>query len=622
MSINDKLFEYLKSKIPIFEKTSSKGLALFTCPNIGKHKWKKDPSATIINGSDIIRCFDCGFKGTFADAVRLLEPDKKNYTDARITEYIIDTYQADIYSEFAQYKKYNWSLVPVMKNGKNPIEKDWTDITHYEKIDWIKWANNGLNLGIRTGEVSKITVIDFDNKPGLTEEQLKVKEELRLQLEGLKTLKQNTAHGGCHYVIQYTSELKQTTDIAGLKIDIRNDGGQILTQPSIVDANKYQWVNLGNEIKIISDEIKNKVLELMKVEVSRSENNYSEIKSASTDKPFLKHNNLEGRCNDTFTQLAGALVKKLTPDQTEYVMHLMNKYLLEKPMDVKAISAMMGSVSDYKKTEESTQEKLILEYLKQMQNDVTAKDIMDSLTIPRAIADKYLSKFVKDGKAIRLSRGRYKFREKVEWNDKYPVITKKINYKIPYFEDLQDYEEGDIIVLGGKPGSGKTTTSLNILKQVVEQKVKPYYIFSESGSRHYKIASKLGIQEGEFYHSYHSNPLSIEIEPHAFTILDWLMVEEKENTDRVFKFLTEEMERKGGILIVMMQLKESGDWYAPNMVNQFPALGARYFIDGDDRKTGHWQIDKVRDARYGVFNSIIQCEFNPESKIITTKDVI
>ena len=175
----------------------------------------------------------------------------------------------------------------------------------------------------------------------------------------------------------------------------------------------------------------------------------------------------------------------------------MNRNLLQNPMPQQAIQAMIGSLDKYKTAEDTTQEQSIYEYLKMLQNDVNAKDIMDNLKLSRAIVDKYLSKFVKEGKAIRLSRGRYKVRERVEWTDSWGKIGTALKYKMPYFEYLQDFEEGDIILLGATPGTGKTTTSMNFIHQLVKQGIKPYYIYSESGSRYQKTASKLGLKENE-----------------------------------------------------------------------------------------------------------------------------
>jgi hypothetical protein len=161
---------------------------------------------------------------------------------------------------------------------------------------------------------------------------------------------------------------------------------------------------------------------------------------------------------------------------------------------------------------------------------------------------------------------------------------------------------------------------MNFIQQLVKQGIKPYYIYSESGSRYQKTASKLGLKENDFYQAYHGNPLSIEIEPSAFTILDWLLVSEKENTDTIFKFFTEEMARKGGILVIFMQLKPATfDWYAPSMVVQMPALAARYFMDAEDGSSGHWQVDKLRDPKGNYRNSTIPCKYNFETKELTSE---
>jgi hypothetical protein len=621
MEINDRLFDYLKSKLKTFEKTSKNGQNLFTCPNLAGHKYiGKSPTATTISGTQKITCMQCGWRGTFFDAVRILEEDKKDYSDAQITEYLINSFAVDIYSELEVYKKNAWSLVPIAKNGKHPIEKDWTNVTHLDKMDWIKWLNNGYNIGLRTGEVSGITVIDVDNKVLATPELENQRKELIQLLNDSNTLMQNTAHSGVHYVFKYDKEITQTVDIAGLKIDVRNDGGQILVQPSKIETLNYNWKNVNSEIKPFSDEVKAKLLVLMKVEVGRKLEEPTKISSSSDGVIELVNNGLDGCCNDTFTKLGGILINKFNSEQTEFILSLMNRNLLQNPMPQQAIQAMVGSLDKYKTAEDTTQEQAIYEYLKMLQNDVNAKDIMDNLKLSRAIVDKYLSQFVKEGKAIRLSRGRYKVRERVEWTDSWGKIGTALKYKMPYFEYLQDFEEGDIILLGATPGTGKTTTSMNFIHQLVKQGIKPYYIYSESGSRYQKTAAKLGLKENDFYQAYHGNPLSIEIEPNAFTILDWLLVSEKENTDTIFKFFTEEMARKGGILVIFMQLKPASfDWYAPSMVVQMPALAARYFMDAEDGSSGHWQVDKLRDPKGNYRNSTIPCKYNFETKELTSQ---
>ena len=117
---------------------------------------------------------------------------------------------------------------------------------------------------------------------------------------------------------------------------------------------------------------------------------------------------------------------------------------------------------------------------------------------------------------------------------------------------------------------------------MVRQNIKPYYITSEPGSRFIKTAQHLGLVEGDFYWDFLIDATKMEFEKNAVTIIDWLCIENKAETDLVFKYFADQMFKTNGFLIVFMQLKEHGDWFAPNMVKQFPALATRYLYDNDD----------------------------------------
>lgn len=621
--INSRLFDYLRKKLPTFSITKKKNASLFTCPNVSQHKTNTNVSATCIAGSDKIACMMCGWKGTIYDCVRLLEPDKANKSDAAITEYLIADLSLDMYSELAFYEKYGWALLPIIKNTKKPFEDDWRNSEYKDKVQWIKWLNNGLNLGLNNNK-SGTMQIDVDNKEAvknLPAEIALLRNTLIQLCEDSKTLMQNTRSGGRHYIFKIDTDITQETNMGGTYIDTRTDKGQILIAPSNIDKQAYSWVNLGNEIKYITPELKAKLLEILKVEKSRnnaSADSLPLIEGIPDSYPELKDNNLEGCCNDTFIKLGGMMIKQIQPKDVRFVLHLMNRYLLKNPMAPKDIEAMMSSLGGYQMSDEQSAKILIYDYLKQMQNDVTAKDIMESTKLPRAIVDKYLSEFVKDGKAIRLGRGRYKYRERIEWSDTFHYVANPYPYKIPYFDELMDYEHGDIILIGGIPGGGKTHQAMNFLNLMIKQNVKPYYIFSESGSRHFKIAKILGI-DGKFFFKYHANPLSIEIEPESFTIIDWLNIEDKSETDMVFSFFTQEMQRKGGILVIFTQLKQDYSWFAPNMITQFPAVAARYIFESQDKRTGHWEFPKIRDSKVGSQDFLIHAEFDPTTRIITKK---
>ena len=596
----------------------AEGIFVHNCPNIVNHKFKSGATSTFMGNTEKISCLICGFKGTMFDAVRLLEPDKKNKSDAEITDYLIESMNLDMYKELNVYQVYGWSLTPLLKNDNAAFEDDWRNKKHIDKIRWIKWLNNQLNIGLNC-ELSGVMAVDIDcKKPPRDEKAQKDREEIINLLENSNTLKAKTPSGGFHYVFKWVEELRtQKTNLAGTQIDTRTEG-QIAIAPSIRNGIPYTWLNLGIEIKKMPEELKLKLLELIKIPVER------EIEISKTEiinkEGINTINEGEGR-NTLLTSLGGAFINKFNLEDTAYILSMISRNFFKPPLPDFEIKAMIKSLGQYKISDEESHEKIIYEYMKLIQNDVSAKDIMESTGLKRAIIDKYLSKFVKEGKAIRLSRGRYQYREKIEWSDEAPEIINEYPYKIPFFNDIAIFQDRDVILLGARTNDGKTTIAMNIIKEIIKEGVKPFYIYAEAGSRFQKISQSLGIT-GKYYHTYHANPLAIELEPNSFSIIDWLHLEHKENTDTVLKHLNDELQRKGGILVVFTQLKQSYEWFAPNMIDLYPTFAAKYIQDNQEKTEGHFQCDKIKEPRGNFTTYILPCTYDHMTKIFKKKDLI
>lgn len=604
------VFSYLIEKVPGFTKTTKRGQFLFTCPREAEHKLASaSPTMTNVAGSDKFYCLLCGYKGTAYDLVRLVE--KKQMTDEQVISLLTNEMNIDAYPELEKYKTLNWSLVPIAKNGKNPLEKDWTNKTHLDKSEWLKWIEQGLNIGARTGGISHITVIDVDLKVSPTE----ALEEVYKLLTASKTLTQNTPHGK-HFIFQYDKDLVQAVGLGGLTIDIRNDGGQILVAPSKINNSSYSWLDADTEIKVIAEDVKSKLLSLTKVDKNRTKELSPEVSEQ------IKQIGEGGR-NDTLTSLGGLLINKLSPDQTELVLSIINQKFMQPPLPVFELKAMLGSLEGYKNTEEQTQENAVYECCQLIQSDISAKDVMEHTGVKRAIADKYLAKFHKEGKLSRKGRGRYDCKQKVEWSNEEQDKGTEYPFKIPYFDDVAYFKNGDIILIGAPTGRGKTTIAINFIKQMRAQGVTPFYLSLEAGSRHEKTANALGLTQKDYYipKDAVTNPLQIEIEPNSFSIIDWLYCgEDFAQTQAVFKHLNDEMVRKGGILVVFTQLKENHDYFAINLVKSFPRFSARFIYDDESGIVSHFQIDKITDPKGHYQNAVVNTIFNFDTKELKKKD--
>jgi putative DNA primase/helicase len=120
--------------------------------------------------------------------------------------------------------------------------KDATD--DLDKIDrwWSRWP--GTNIGVTTGKVSNLVVIDLDYKGEISGfDSLRALEEEYGSLP--PTLSATTGSGGKHLYYEYPSaydKIPSSAGTVGPGIDIRADGGYVVAPPSThITNNIYKW---------------------------------------------------------------------------------------------------------------------------------------------------------------------------------------------------------------------------------------------------------------------------------------------------------------------------------------------------------------------------------------------
>jgi len=111
-------------------------------------------------------------------------------------------------------------------------------------LEWFGPDAQPSNIGLATGVVSGVTIIDIDTgsgKPG-ADSWLK----LNAGFVEPQALSATTGSGGTHLVFQYASSLKNTSNTYGKDefpaIDVRNDSGYAIVAPSVhKSGNRYAW---------------------------------------------------------------------------------------------------------------------------------------------------------------------------------------------------------------------------------------------------------------------------------------------------------------------------------------------------------------------------------------------
>jgi len=582
--IKSYLLDYLKLKFPNIKIVGHK---LFECPFSHEHEIKSErPSCNIYPpGSYQLFCFEPSHQklGNIIDLVRKCEEDKSQWTNEAIEEYLIDLFKIEtddkIEKALINYQLNRFDLVPVEKNGKSPIEKEWTKKNHKSLVEWQDWLASGLNLGCKTGKISNITVIDIDLHGAEFPADIK-------ELAG-ETLTQKTKNG-YHLIFGYEEDIPKTNfDLDDkIHIDVQSDGGQIVIYPSVVDGIGREF----NEAPIakMPKEFKDWLLKYITP-------TKKEEKGESPDFSDLKLIDLEGCRNNSFLKLGGLLRKKLNAQQTTDVLFLFNS-LLPTPLPGKEIMAMSRQLDKYNLTDKNDLKGKVLSHL-ELVTEASSRDLKDSLGFGKAEIEQVLAELLREELIYKTGR-LYRFMQKISWKETFIGESKIIDYEMPFLNHVATIRNSDLIILGGTTSVGKTHFCLNMIKKLVEQGKKPYYLSTEPGNRFTNISIALGLKEADFFWYNHYNPENVELPEQGITFIDWFNAEQACDTHILYKKFAAQLDKKGGNLVVFTQLKEDNSWVAPNLIKYYASVAAKIrHPNKQDRSNGVIETDKVRESK-------------------------
>ncbi len=143
--------------------------------------------------------------------------------------------------EALHYRSLGLSVIPLRSGGKEPMPK-WKEFqsriaSEAEVKEWfLKWPD--ANIGIVTGKVSAIVVVDLDGLEGIAKGR-----ELRFE-SSVKTI---TGGGGHHLWFRYQEGVKSQTLWTGpnphQEVAIKSDLKYVVAPPSIHESGRrYRWL--------------------------------------------------------------------------------------------------------------------------------------------------------------------------------------------------------------------------------------------------------------------------------------------------------------------------------------------------------------------------------------------
>ncbi len=384
-------------------------------------------------------------------------------------------------------QKHNFSVIPV-KPDKKPYIK-WEDFQKRRPTEtevkewWNKWPS--AMIGIVTGEISDLFIIDIDTKEG----QANIEQFIP---DSLITPTVLSPRGGNH--LYFRNPKEKLTIGAGVLpgTDFRGNGGFIVAPPSSNGVKKsYRWVEgLGLDEVPLADVPSSYILYLLNNSIIF--NSYSKSKEDARNEMFVK-----GRRDNDLFHVANVLVKGRMPENE--IKQVIEKLALScsPPFPVSEIPDKIESAikrsdrADFNLTEEIRQwisvtngNFSVTNCNKSLQDvlGVTKRNMGNIRVIFKRLVDEGLIERVtnQDGWFRRIEKDEI---QEVDWKE---AEDKPLDIKWPFdIESLIEISPRQIIILAGSPDSGKTAFLLNFIEKN-QNAYKINYFSSEMGKSELK----------------------------------------------------------------------------------------------------------------------------------------
>lgn len=338
------------------------------------------------------------------------------------------------------YAENGLSVIPLRcigdaKERKRPAVASWIEFQEVAadlaQLDrW--WTHSDFNVGIVTGSVSQLVVIDLDGPNAVA--LLKEKGYHLPATSAVQTGK------GYHAYFRHSGEVIQNrtailTDSRGSAVDVRGEGGYVVAPPSIHGNGRvYQWARPLSEIQILPPELEELLL---------SGEPDILVPTATQDDAWwerVKEGVGEGERNDAAARVAGYWIR-LTGGNIEATFRacILWNHSNRPPLAADELQNTISSVARAHKRHE----------LAEASKAMPRVEVLDGA----AWAEKIRTSRPREGEATGMPGLHY------------------INGLVP----------GDLVVLAGRPGMGKSTYGTQLTAAVMQRQIPTWVVSCEMG---------------------------------------------------------------------------------------------------------------------------------------------
>lgn len=516
-----------------------------------------------------------------------------------------------------------YSVIPV-DHDKKPLikwQKYQTEKPSVEQItEW--WSNKfaGANIGIVTGSISNLTVIDIDSAAGLQAIE-------EITPENMITPIATSPSGGQHRYFQYYEGLGNSVRFI-TDCDIRSEGGYIIAPPSQNGRGNYTWINglsiANTDLSIIPSAYIHACI--------YSESNCSRLDTIDNRKAANKTQQTQQNTTNTtplFSQgsrdqnlfhLANCLVKGGMPAEEikQYLTFIARRCdppFPEKEIFIKIQSAIKrGNVIEKGLTES------VRDLITQHRGNINTTQVLHWVTNDNKVQDRkkiqvIMGRLCKEGRLKPTGRKAAEYyivsqdHEIQDWKN---ANTEEATLTLPLgMHEAVKLVPGSLIIFSGVTNTGKTAFCMNIarlnchngtvryLTSEIEQdefrnRVDAYCQNNNDNVDHWDV---------ELIAKFNPRVLPDLINPTGLNIIDYLEPPNGDYTQIVPLITDIHHVLKGGICIIAIQKKDN-DQYGSG--GQFVRNKSHLFctLDIFDYPVCECKIMKCKAPKYGYKNPV------------------
>lgn len=431
-----------------------------------------------------------------------------------------------ILDEALKYSQKGLSVIPIAKD-KTPLVP-WKEYQERRATEdeikqwWVKSPN--ANVGIVTGKISGITVLDCDSTEAI--------EAFQSIYKGYTVTAQTPR--GVHYYFQYKEGTRNTVKIKGIDLDLRSEGGYVVAPPSISsDGLPYSFIH-GMDVPF--DSLESLYFDfLYKGDVDTHKNDvHKSLQCLQTStNPFAK-----GSRDNSLYLVAQALIDgHCKTDLIPQVLEILCKNC-DPPFDLSEIPVKIQSAMTHAKQRVGKLSDEVEEWILSTSGNFLSTDIYSCLHLSTREDKKNLSIILKrfcerEKPLIKRVQGRNgqwcRIEDDVEVIDWMNAPTEEYPVDFPLgISQLVKLYPGNIAVLAGASNAGKTSFMLELVR--LNQKKHPVtYMNSEMGASELKIRLELfhevcPLSEWNFRAIERSDNFADAIDPDGFNIIDFMEI--------------------------------------------------------------------------------------------------